>query len=196
EGRVRREGENRTVAGIERHDRAAVRGPAADALRGVGRSDSGCDAPLGSPLQVHVERQADRLARNRRLLRHLLADRPPESVDAPLRQSVLAAQVGVVARLDAALAYVVAQVVAPATVELVLRRRDRSHAAEDLSGKRLVRVAAQVRRDELDTWEDALALLQVEVLRTVDRLLDRDWDARVAAPLLELTDHFGDRHVD
>src|SRR5437764_420155 len=44
--------------------------------------------------------------------------------------------------------------------------------------------------------EDTLTLLQVEVLRPVDRLLDRDRDAGVAAALLELRDHLGDGHID
>src|SRR5262249_59832258 len=98
---------------------AAVGGPAADALGGVSGGDARADAALGGPLQVHVERQPDRLAWDRRELCVVCADRPSQRVHAKLGGPILAPEVDVVARLDTALSDVVAQVVALATVDPV-----------------------------------------------------------------------------
>ena len=99
------------------------------------RRDPGADALLGRPLEVHVERQANRLTRLLLLLRDQPASGAPEGVDTQLGEPVLAAKVSVVARLDATLADLVAQQVALAAEMRVLRGRDQAHSAEQLGGE-------------------------------------------------------------
>src|SRR5207237_9999920 len=118
--------------------------PAADASGGVSGRDARPDAALCGALEVHVEREADRLARRRIQLRDRPRHRPPEGVDPDLSKPVLAAQIGVVACLDPALTDLVAEPVALAPEALVLVRGDQPDGAEHLCGERLIWVVPRI----------------------------------------------------
>src|SRR4029078_6346464 len=116
----RRPGEHRTVARVDRDDRAAVRGVG---LVGDRRADPVAERLLGRALETHVDRQPHRLPRPR-LARELeRALRAPHRLHPDLRLPCVASQVLVLARLDAGLPDLVARLVdTRATVGLALRQ--------------------------------------------------------------------------
>ena len=148
EARVGAEREDLAVARVHRHERARL-----GAVLGR-RLDAAPERVVGGALELEVEREAQPLA-----LRGLLAAHPPavvaraERVDHDLREAVGAAQVLVVALLDAVGADPRARLDAPVALELELGRRDLARGAEQLRAELVVRVVAQVLLLDLDAGE-------------------------------------------
>ena len=138
------------------------------------RLDAALERVVGRALELEVEREAHPLA-----LRRLLAAHPPavvaraERVDHDLREAVGAAQVPVVALLDAVGADPRARLDAPVALELELGRRDLARGPEQLGAELVVRVVAQVLLLDLDAGELLPALADVVERRAADRRLDR-----------------------
>src|SRR5205085_11711889 len=127
----RREREDRAVARVERDDGAAVRVPAADAVRGARPLDSVLERAFGRALDVQVEGQPDCAARAWVQRRLELAPRVAERVDAQVELPRNAAEVRVVRSLDTRLPDLVARAVRLAEL-LQLLRRDFARVSEQL----------------------------------------------------------------
>ena len=130
---------------------------------------------MGGLLEPEVERELDGLALDRiAAARAAAVVAAAERVDHDAGEAVVAAQVGVVALLDAVLADPRALLDAAVLVLLELLRRDLAERAEQLRPEVLVRIVAQVLRLDHDAGEALLALLQVAERGTRDVGLDRD----------------------
>ena len=151
--------------------------------------DAVLERPLGGALQLDVDRQAKRLPRRRLGLEPGCALWAAARVDGQLRLPVLAAQVGVVGRLDAGLADRVGGLVALALQLLVLLRRDLADVAEHLGGERPVRIAAEEAVLHPHAGELAAVLVQVVDLVLLEAALHDDRSQRVVAVLLQLREH-------
>ena len=181
-GRRRGEREHRPVAGVDGDDRPTVGRPLAVVVRDA---DAVAQCLLGGALHGQVERQPDRVAPPRRDLRLDRARRPSTRVDGQLCRAGGAAQVLVVARLDACLSDHVPELVALAPFRLQLRLRDLADVAEHVRGERLVRVLAQVALAEADAREVELVLREIAHLVVVDAAPDDHRRERVAGVLTD-----------
>ena len=193
-GRVGRHREHRSVAGVERDDRAPVRVEGV-VVRAV--LDPVSERPLGRALEADVERQADVVARLRRpaLGGPALALWNPHRVDPQLGRPCLAAEIGVERRLDTGLADLLAAAVALRLEALQLLLVDLADVPEHLRRQRPVLVVAQVRGHDRDPRELVRALEQRHDLVLVDGRLDEDRRQRVVLALLERSGQPGQRHA-
>ena len=192
-GRVGRHREDRAVARVERHDRAAVCLVLPVSVR---EPDSVADRVLGRALQLEVERQANRLARLLRPNEHEVAAGMPEGVDGELLEPGLAAKVAVVGRLEPTLADRVAGLVAVLAQALQLGGGDLRDVAEQLRREGAVGVAAQEGRDDPDARELLLVLVDVVDRRVaLDRLAHGHRRDRVVPAGLDLHEHLPYRHL-
>ena len=191
--RVRGHREDRTVARLQRHDGAGIRRPLAVEARLVDPIE---DRALGRPLQVDVECQPDRLAGHRRPLRQHLAVGPPERVDAQLLQPRPPAQVRVVSRFEPGLTDLVPGCVALAPERPQLLGRDLGDVADELCCERAVRIAPQVRVDDLHPGEVVFVLEEVVHERlALDRLADGHRRDDIVAPPLDPDEDLEQRDV-
>ena len=150
------------------------------------RLDAAPDRVVGRALEPEVEREAQPLALAGLAARHLAAVvAAAERVDDHPRVAVGAAQVLVVALLDAVGADPRAGLDPAVALHLELLGRDLARGAEQLGGQLLVRVVAQVALLDLDARE-LLPALADEVERVArDRGADRDVRVRQLGDALD-----------
>ena len=190
--RRRREREDRAVRRVEGDDRAAVRRPLAVAVR---EADSVLERLLGGLLELQVEREAQRVPR----LRQRRGDHGAARVVGRVHVQPLgagdAAQVRVVARLDAGLADLVAGLVALLRLALQLARGDLADVAEHLRGERAIRVVPDVAPFDGHAGKLARVLGEVDDHRLARRVTHDDGRERIAGAPLDARRDLVQRHA-